>query len=289
MPAVLAAPQSDVDQVIYDSGLGDSRGFVSDGAYIGRPALGPSATDQVKPTMEPQEAYTAALLSRFLRTRELMRSDPRIELLAGLNRDHPTKFSTSDNKGYAQWMRMLQTTAPLPAQVQAMSQTSAFRLLKFAQRMLLTRGKDVTAITSTWIWSLLARLDDVGTMNNDQACAVREFGKRAVLVQLSFNDPIAAHQLEKIDGGDDSLPNECPESDGQPATPNDAEIDLFAVETDKKDTNEDSVARQNTLATLDMIILVVGELFGQKDLIDFRQRWSAFEASNCRDEVQDAR
>ena len=139
--------------------------------------------------------------------------------------------------------------------------------------MFLVRAKDIVTITSSWIWSLLTRLDDVGTMNNDQVAIVREFGKKAVLVQLSLHDPAAAQQLEAIEAGSDT------------EAKNDAKIkvlekDTAETENNERETNsaskgalEESVARQNTLATLDMIITLVGDSFGQRDLLEFRQPW----------------
>jgi len=44
------------------------------------------------------------------------------------------------------------------------------------------------------------------------------------------------------------------------------EIDIPREETDEE-------MRRNTRATVDMIITVVGEVYGQRDLLEFREVW----------------
>lgn len=274
---MLTAPQHDEDGHLYDSGIGDSRGYVSEGTYIGRPSIGPAMPESLKTTIEPQEAYTKALKQRFLVQREQMHVSAGPTALASLNDKHPISLPTSSNKAYAEWTRLLKSTAPLPAQIRAMDLVTVDNLLKLIQRMYLVRGQYVSGNVSTWIWSLVARLGDVGTMDNDQVYAVRELGKKAVLVQLSFHDPVAAQQLEAMEAQETTKVAESSVGNLQHADSEDAKSSGLPGPDVSIEPSEASPARENTLATLDMIITIVGEVFGQKDMLEFRQQWPAGE------------
>lgn len=165
-----------------------------------------------------------------------------------------------------------------------MQQSAALRLIGDISKRYLVRGTDIAAHISAWIWSLLARLDDVGTLNNDQVWRIRELGRQAILVQLSFQDPSAAEQLELVASEGESTT--APVDSGSSVEPHPtrrmsaASIDDVAGESDQVKDDADATAldpgiRQNTLATLHTIIAVVGEAFGQRDLLEFRPTWNA--------------
>ncbi|EMC97879.1 hypothetical protein BAUCODRAFT_406566 [Baudoinia panamericana UAMH 10762] len=272
MPTVFGAGHDNFDKTLYDTVVDDSRGYVSGGAYIGRAM--PAAADQLHEIelKDPQTYYAKGLKRRFLEQRRQMHLAPGLAALEELNDKHPISLPSGSNKAYAEWGRLLKTTAPLAVQVRSMEQATVRRLLELTDRLYLLRGKDIDTVTSTWIWSLLARLDDVGTMDNDEVCAIRDLGKKAVLVQLSFRDSAAAKQLddlgarsspEAFNPAEVSLEDEEDDAtNGTPTTPSNTAIGIPAK-------------RQNTLATLDMIITVVGDVFGQRDLLEFRQKWEA--------------
>ncbi|KAK5133475.1 hypothetical protein LTR08_007717 [Meristemomyces frigidus] len=277
LPTVFAASHMNEDEELYEGGAGDTRGYLSEGTYIARPTLGPALPESAKMTMEPQEAYTTALRRRFLDQREQMHAGSSEKMQLSLGRTHPTVCRTGNNKAYAEWTRLLRTTPPLSAQVRLMDHDTVYALLAMVQKMFLVRAKDIAMITSAWVWSLLTRLDDVGTMSNDQVAVIREFGKKAVLVQLSLHDPAAAQQLEAI--GADSKAQMKDDSDINITNEDMTEPNNGGQGTDdtSKGTNEESPGRQNTLATLDMVITVVGDVFGQRDLLEFRQPWNVCE------------
>jgi hypothetical protein len=269
MPTVIAAAPPHEDAYLYESGVGDSRGYISDGAYIGRSIVGEDETwsesDPAIRMIEPQAAYTEALKQRFQQQHDELHQPAEPEAVAALSQQHPTRFRVQDNKNYAQWVRIVKTVAPLPDQIRAMDQRSVFELLQLIQRMYLCREEDIKPVTSAWIWSLLARLDEVGLMDEDAVFEVRDFGKRAIIVQVSLHDPAAAKDLEKRAGATAgellaAKASEKPAEEG-------------AKVAEKRDGNESSVERQNTLATLDMIITIVGDIFGQRDLLEARRPW----------------
>jgi hypothetical protein len=52
--------------------------------------------------------------------------------------------------------------------------------------------------------------------------------------------------------------------------------DAEFVEKEEELEPNDSTARWNTKATVDMIITVAGEMYGQRDLLEFRQSWGQY-------------
>lgn len=187
--------------------------------------------------------------------RKQLHISPSMDALAELPDSCPISFPRGNNKAFAEWYRLLSTKAPLPAQLRSMNQDVIFNLLGVVQKHFLGKNCKLSKITSAWIWSLLARLDDVGTMNNDEVYPLRELGKRVVFLLLSFTSPELAAGLE-------SLEQEAP------STAASAEAEPIPTATVTPPT-------ENTLATLDMMLVVVGEAFGQKDLLEFRPKWTA--------------
>ncbi|KAK4893384.1 hypothetical protein LTR27_008280 [Elasticomyces elasticus] len=278
MPTVFRAPFADQTEELYESGVGDGRGYFEDGAYVGRANIGPVMPDSAKTTIEPQEAYTRALKQRFVVAREQMHVKPDNDELAKLDEEHPTSYRQGDNKAHANWKRILTTTMPSPTQIQALDTACVDRLLEVIRRVNLVREQILQESTSVWIWSLLARLDDVGTMNNQEVYAIREFGKKAVLVQLSFHDPVAAAQLEAMS------------NEGEPETDPTKSLNAHfeeGLETlpQSEGKEADSPAAQNTAVTLDMIVTIIGEVFGQLDLLEFRRPWEVTEIAPTEEPV----
>jgi len=117
-------------------------------------------------------------------------------------------------------------------------------------------AKNITAITSRWIWGLLARLEDGGQLNTNQVASVRDLAKTAVWVGYKYRKM----GVEKDAGG--------------------SELDLAKAKIlgklDEADQKEE-IPDANTLATLDLIITVAGEFYGQRDLLQSRLSWEKVE------------
>ncbi|KAK3670719.1 hypothetical protein LTR78_009411 [Recurvomyces mirabilis] len=270
LPEVVRAQHNDMNEEIYKTGNGDARGYVKDGAYVGCPDIGPVMPRSAHSQISPFEAYTTSLKNRFLDQREQMHSNASAEALGKLDDKHPTTFDIRNNKLYAQWTRTLKSTPPLPAQIRTLDADAVNQLLQLIQRIFLFRGEPIHESTSIWIWSLLARLDDVGTMNNEEVYALREFGKRAVLIQLSLFDPAAALLLENVNQ-EENVVSGAAGTEGETNMPDGGTAHSVGKPPELPDTTSSSA--QNTLITLDAVITIIGEVFGQRDLLDFRREW----------------
>lgn len=194
-------------------------------------------------------------------------------------------LSAQRRKTKGGWNGLLHKTLPLPAQIRALAQEDALSLLDFIQQNCLVRGTDVTRNISVWLWSLLARLDDVGSMDNSQVSQIRELGKKAILVQLSFTNPSAAEQVAQETAEDDVA-----ESTAEPEIADDETSGMTeeysAVTNAAENADDPATSRQNTMATLDTIIALVGDVFRQRDLLEFRQSWNGSMADLQEVEVQ---
>lgn len=279
LPYVLTAASNDDSS---ESGVGDTRGRISDGTYVVSANIGPQIPVAAKRAIDPQEAYTEALKERFSKQRAELHRPPAPGSIDGLDNDHPISFPWRNRKAHATWIRILRMVSPHPAQIQAMQQDDIFNVLRLLHKDFLVREKHLPPTTSSWIWALLAKLDDVGTMNNDQVWNLRELGKKAILVQLALDDADAAAELEatapdaqrKRNAREEkvAMPRDMAIVDSKPGD-EDGEASLNAGEDN--DQEEDSAERQHTLATLDTILVVVGDIYGQRDLLEFRKCWTA--------------
>jgi len=270
MPSVFRAAESHDEDIDYT--VGDSRGYYVEDCYIARPVLRPEAPQKSK--VSAKEAYTEVLKRRFV----AMRARLGTELLVGEPEFQPETHKpvpqpNGGKKAYAECVEMVQNTAPSPAQLHALDQEDTLSMIELIQKHCFKRGETLRPSASAWIWALLAKLNDVGTMNNDEVFVLRDLGKRALVIQISFNDAAMAAQLEEISRAEAAW-----ESDEANASQHEGQhTEATAADAARTDTAGSSVTQmldpENTLATLDMIVTIVGEFFGQRDLLDSRRSW----------------
>lgn len=266
MPIVLRAAETPSKDIDY--GVGDSRGYYVEDCYIARPVLRPEAPK--KNVISAKEAYTEVLKRRF----DTMRTRLRAGSLAGgkthqTDGDKPVLRPNGGKKAYADCVYTVQKRSPSLSQLQALDQQDTLSMLELIHKSYFKRGETLAQHTSAWIWALLAKLGDVGMMNNDEVFVLRDLGKRALVVQISFNDAAMAAQLEEISRAEDTTDEATsPGREGSQTT---------ATADHQTDAAGSSVIPmldpESTLATLDMIVTIVGEFFGQRDLLDSRRSW----------------
>ncbi|GAB7324595.1 hypothetical protein MBLNU13_g08486t1 [Cladosporium sp. NU13] len=269
MPSVFRTAESR-DEIDYS--VGDSRGYYVDDCYIARPVLRPEAPKKSK--ISAKDAYTEVLKRRFSAMRARFRTEPLVgEMEPQLDTRKPVPQPNGGKKAYEECVEMVQNMAPSPAQLQALDQEDALSMLELIQKHCFKRGETLRPSTSAWIWALLAKLGDVGTMNNDEVFVLRDLGKRALVIQISFNDAAMAAQLEEISRAESAWESD----EANPSQHEGQDTGVTAADTAKTDTAGSSVTQmldpENTLATLDMIVTIVGEFFGQRDLLDSRRSW----------------
>jgi hypothetical protein len=270
MPSVFRVAGSHDGEIDYT--VGDSRGYYVEDCYIARPVLRPEAPKKSK--ISAKEAYTEALKRRFTAMRARLATEPVVGGTETQPDTHkPMPQPNGGKKAYSECVGMVQNMAPSLAQLQALDQDDTLSMLELIQKHCFKRGETLRPSTSAWIWTLLAKLNDVGTMNNDEVFVLRDLGKRALVIQISFNDAAMAAQLEEISRADAAS-----ESDEANTSQHEGQhTEATTADAAKTDPAGSSVTQmldpEDTLAMLDMIVTIVGEYFGQRDLLDSRRSW----------------
>ena len=150
-----------------------------------------------------------------------------------------------------------------------------------------------------WAWGLLAKCRELGCMDSEEVGVLRKLGKKVVYVlrRITAGELEGMEQdVEAEDAVDDEEEDEGEggrgeDADGDaPATQDTEEAALAAareralsslqdtdVVSEKPNTGKPgpltTVERENMHATLDMIVTIVGECYGQRDLLDGRLLW----------------
>ncbi|PQE05992.1 v-snare protein [Rutstroemia sp. NJR-2017a BBW] len=287
------------DRSIYENGVGDFRGYYEDGAYYAAPDIEDSDGAQ-----DPQLAYFDSILTRFEALRQQLQKAPPPELVKKLDADHPIHLGRLDTKNSRWWRWKMRTVNPTSVQLASMDKTTVFKLLRLVLGgTLLSTGKDVDEKVSRWVWGLLGRLPDRGELTSEEVGIIRELGKKAVSVARGLRED----KVEEAEAEDEEEDGEVPETDDQPVTaaedpaelaaykarilasisanantsaevPTEAEAEtereaqpLSSAKTVSLETAK--AAKWNTRATINMIITVAGELYGQRDLLELREVW----------------
>ena len=106
---------------------------------------------------------------------------------------------------------------------------------------------ETSQYVGAWAWGLLAKCRELECMTSEEVGVVRKLGQRAVFLLRR----IAAGELNGIehDAGEE------------------AHVEETGAVTDGETIH----------ATLDIIVTIVGECFGQRDLLDLRLTWEEME------------
>ncbi|KAK7511951.1 uncharacterized protein IWZ02DRAFT_462976 [Phyllosticta citriasiana] len=199
---------------IYKNGLGDTRGYYTDGAFVSapvaRPALPPdfpsagsdsssaggdSPESRRLPMILPQRAFKAALITRYHRLHAFLGS-PRSDSVARTftKEEHlytfPTKSQTAGRaRTMRNWLDRFITRHPAPAQIACANVENVLELLGMI-RFTFRSGINLHANTSSWIWALLCRLDASDVRGSDEMHIIRELAFRALWVRCGFTGEI---------------------------------------------------------------------------------------------------
>lgn len=189
------------DRSIYEDGVGDSRGYYADGAYIGNVT---PIDDSESTPQEARAAFFRSLLERFRRLHDQLSTTPPQIVIDGLSSNHPSHMSNS-REDMRSWRWRLFNTDPQPAQLAIMDKSTVFKLIK----LILTNngalgGKTIiSSRLSRWIWGLLAKVPVSGELMSEEVGLIREIGKRAVWLGVEMRG-VDIRELYKEDAeGDD--------------------------------------------------------------------------------------
>ena len=251
--------------------------------------------------LSPRQAYSQRLLlllhsrRKFLRT--LQEKVSASSHNAGIK---PYSLPTWFTAAYETFRSALLKSIPSPARLAFTNKEVILVLIKCCTSLL--KKRNIDSNLSVWIWALLARLDDVGELTNSEVSVIRELGKKAARIMESHRESHALMMLGASDESSSQLNSEvqCMAVNENEETTHEVK-DVDELEARKArllallesgslnvpvkqakdddavdlkpsmDTRMESIEVHNTNATLDMIVLVIGEMFGQRDLLQHRE------------------
>ncbi|EOD43218.1 putative tpa: snare complex subunit vam7 protein [Neofusicoccum parvum UCRNP2] len=219
LPTTVRGPEPNNPRGVYNTGLGDMRGYYSDGAYVAAPITAPAPiigpvmprgldsteedelvddevvndfVDSEGPVkwLDPQESYQSRLLLRFEGFCKLLAESPPKAAIDSLGRSKVYYFPTKPKamgKAVRQWLKTFSEEPPHPVQMALMDGHCVLNLLDIVKRKL-EAFKDVEENISLWIFALLARLTHVRPIHCDETSSIaRELALRALMVRVTFS------------------------------------------------------------------------------------------------------
>lgn len=263
---------------------------------------------------DAQVSYYNLLRHRFLLLRSTLRCTPPATAIAALDDAHPIGLPDRNTAARKEWRRLLMTVDPQMVQLACLDSESVLRVLSILARGLgeNVRGGDPDLVrrVGAWSWGLLGRCREVGELATDQVGELRDLGKRAakILLRMQETEFKRAAEDSDVSDSDDGDGEEAPREENaqaedqgeealeaQDADMPDADLsaeleaaklrlqaklqsDAVPGVADERDQVEPGDSVQQGRVLLDMIITIVGEFFGQRDLLDAREVWTRDEA-----------
>ncbi|KAF2273673.1 uncharacterized protein EI97DRAFT_460862 [Westerdykella ornata] len=187
IPNVLIAPRGSdhdkPDRSMLETGRGDYTVIYSEGTWIARDPTPEEYSqgdwsDQYE-DLDPQEQYYRALLQRYQSMRKMLND---IHPTSPNPPDRPTcsnlRIATIMPTSRHQWLYTLDREYPSPSLLRKMSTLDVFMGLRFCTDSL-DRFKAITKPKSCWIWALLARAPESGTLDYRASGCIRDLGHKA--------------------------------------------------------------------------------------------------------------
>lgn len=259
-----------------------------EGAYYSTAVVtGDDSLDEQVSAINIDLAYYDTLLARYDKLRRCLTRKPPAALVARLSSDQPTVVPRLTTALCGWWRWQLRSTWPLPTQLASMDKSSVLRLISLLRTgNLVKKGKSLNAMTSCWVWGLLARLPDRGELMSEEIGIIRELGKTAALMgwgsgNAEDNDDVKEEESQQDDEAEAADPDETRDpGQGEDLNLAHSKARLLAHLQQQATHPLTTDTVWNLRATVDMILSVVGEVYGQRDLLEFRgQAWCRSEQS----------
>lgn len=214
----------------------DQDAFDNDEAYIAPPSP-PPPVPQISAL---SQWHTSSLLPVFHRTREAYHSTIP---------ETPSPYTTPI--GVADWQSLVRDPLRPPTLpfLKSLSHDNILRGLRY-NADLLKPGRDCELFFTRWLWALLVAIKPWEDLDEEGLVVIRNVGKKAAQVLSRLK---AAGELER--GGSAAR---APPAEGEVRRPG---------RKSKDDRYDPYTPSANTLATLDMVVSVVGEVWRQRDLL----------------------
>lgn len=260
VPNLLVAKSAPVNQSedIYSD---YPQGYYADGAYTAAPIPVTNGhtreSEEDESDEDPQEAYYTSLRARFAALSSLLETPPPSDIDLSSASQTAQRLSLGTKPA---WRSVLNTT-PTTGILGQLPQESILLGLRMLESRLEKEQLLKKRSLSLWAWGLLARCRDAGQMVSEDIGILRDLGKKA----LSVLRGLRVGMEQGLSNAEEQSETSGPENAPDAAKMNEPDDELPSSDIDEDITR--------LLATLDMIITVVGEFYGQRDLLAGRIVW----------------
>ena len=289
IPQSLSAPRAeksaDTRTDAFDGGYWDEEGTTY--------TAGPDTTAEVDTISmsKAQSEYYRSLLAQFTLVRATMRCIPPLSAIEKLTSSQPISFPDSNKNARVSWTRCLKMDQPVPAQIACMDESSIFELVKLISKRMVgffeSADTNFVRLVGAWIWAVLGKCPESGLLGADEISLLRQFAQKAILIGQRLQDRDRSRKSKQSeiieeDGSDESSDAEGtstvsladPERLEQLTANANGDIDATSnAETRGLTAHNAGAILGEKMVILDMIVTVIGEVYGQRDLLDSRQLW----------------
>ena len=238
--------------------------------------------------IDPQEAYYASMLERFKEVAAQLRQLSEAPTLEPTTIDSLRRLASASHQ---EWRSYITRETPRPTLVYGIPQEAVLKGMEMLTTLLKPTRKEDPGRWSkigAWAWSLLARCREVSEMGSEEVSVCRGLGKEAVWV-LRVVETGAAPDLGISSDLAEEDDRKCPDPNETTVDVNDGGLQgstqhsvIPSASTTQSLNDQQSLPDHLKLAdgsqglrslTLDMIITIVGEMYGQRDLLEARFIW----------------
>lgn len=281
-------------------------GYWEEDAYIAAPRAQQSKPGSGLP--DAQSRYYEVLLAHYRLVRATMRCVPPLSAIEKLTSSQPISFPSESKKARYTWEQCLRTKNPNPTQIACMDENSIFELARLLTKKMrgLFEKDDIELVRrlGAWTWAILGKFPERGELASDEISILRELARRAVDVRewltrknKRVGVPSADEDEDEEDEDEDvedeeNILQETVDTNGGREINSDIQAarERITVSTSLVQSNHEMIdgqkkvdgpdglidnqdPRQARLAIMDMILTVVSEAYGQRDLQEYRTIW----------------
>lgn len=180
-----------------------------------------------------QVRYYDSLLAQFKLLQATLRCQPPLEKVKALGRESLISLPAGSENAKEAWAEQMRSREPSMVQMASVDGESVWELVRLLGQRL-DMVREAPSRLGGWVWAILGRCPDRGM------CMSEEIGELRVLARQ------AMELLEEI-GGERA--------------------------TGGQDEAKEGKTWRTSEMVLDMIVTIVGEVYGQRDLLEQRQVW----------------
>lgn len=224
-----------------------------------------------------------------------MNSTPPLDEIEVLGPERPISFPSEQRAATYTWDEQISQKSPHPVQLACMDASSVFEVIRLMTRRLghyVQRGDgESTRRVGAWTWALLGRCPERGQLGSEEISDLRAFAQRArdVVHQMQNKSPVSGQVVLGDDNDDEDMNTDIEEIEMDAGLGNDPinvlGAKLASMDRDDQPLIDDIKKRTNLKGVLDvaaerrmlvdMVLTVVGEVYGQRDLLELRRPWTA--------------